>query len=111
MLPPKRRINYSQVMNQVSQIKGLSTDTNKVSQDLDDVLKSTMKVWSGDAANAFKTQCGTMIIDISNTAKKITDLANKISDAASDIKREDDAAERRYQDYLKDQERKKTKAP
>ena len=103
MLPPKRRINYGQVMDQVSQIKKLSEDTNKVSQDLDDVLNSTMKIWSGAAANTYKTQCGKMIIDIANTAKKITDLANKISDAASDIKKEDDVAARRYQDYLKDQ--------
>jgi uncharacterized protein YukE len=106
MLPPKRRINYSQVMNQVSQIKGLSTGTNKVSQDLDDVLKSTMKVWGGDAANEFKRQCGSMIIDISNTARRINELANKISSVASDIKSEDDAAQRRYQEYLKEQQSK-----
>ena len=35
----------------------------------------------------------------------ISSLANKIEDAAKDIKQEDDAAERRYKEYCREKER------
>ena len=105
MLPPKKRINYSQVMSQVVRLRQLSTDTNRVSQNLDDALLDTMGIWSGDAASTYKTQCGIMIVDIGSTSRKLSDLANKIADAASDIKREDEAAESRYREYCRARER------
>ncbi|WP_010250258.1 WXG100 family type VII secretion target [Acetivibrio cellulolyticus] len=105
MLPPKRRINYSQVMNQVSSIRELSKNTNKVADNLDDVLVQTVKVWSGDASKEFKKQCGIMIEEIESTARKLSEIAGKIASAASDIEREDDAYERRYNDYIREQER------
>ena len=106
MLPPKRRINYSQVMKQVSSIRQLSKDTGNVADNLDDVLVQTVKVWSGDASKEFKKQCGIMIEEIESTAKKIYDVADKIASAASDIEKEDDAYERRYNEYIREQERK-----
>lgn len=106
MLPPKRRINYSQVMQQVSGIKTLSNDTNRASHNLDDTVIDIKKIWSGDASNGFKTQCGTMIVSIEGTAKKISDLANKVAEAAQDIKREDDEAQRRYEEHCREERRK-----
>ena len=105
MLPPKRRINYGQVMQQVSSIRQLSRDTSKVSDNVDGVLVDTMRVWSGDAAQTFKKQCGIIIEDIADTAGKISCLANKIEEVAKEIEREDDAAERRYKEYCREKER------
>jgi len=106
MLPPKRRINYSQVMGQVSSLKQLSKDTNKVANDLDSVLVQTVKVWSGDASQEFKKQCGIMIEEIESTAKKIYEIADKIASVAAQIEREDDEYERRYNEYIREKERK-----
>jgi len=93
-------------MGQVSSLRQLSQDTKKVANDFDGVLLQTVKVWSGDSSNEFKKQCGIMIGDINDTAKKINEIADKIARAAEDIKREDDEYERRYREYLKEKERK-----
>ena len=106
MLPPQRRINYSQVMKQVSSLRQLSKDTDIVANNLDGVMLQTTKVWSGEAASEFKKQCGIMIEEIESTAKKINELADDIASAAQQIEREDDEYERRYREYLREQERK-----
>jgi len=93
-------------MKQVSSVNELSKETSRVADGLDSVLVQTMRVWSGDASQEFKKQCGIMIQEIDSTARKISDIAVKIASAAADIEREDDAYQRQYNEYLKEQERK-----
>ncbi|MCT4686965.1 WXG100 family type VII secretion target [Vallitalea sp.] len=103
MVRPRRRINYSHVMNQVRKIRQLSSDLSNESRDLNNIINDIVYIWKGEASREFIGQGEMLEGDINSTSKKMSEIATRISDVAYDIKREDDRRLDAYYDWLERQ--------
>lgn len=100
MRRPVRRIDYSRVMRKVRKIRQLSTDLNDESKDLNNVINDIVYIWKGEASKQFINQGEILEDSIKSAASKMSDLADKIFDAAVDIRAEDDRQLERYHEWL-----------
>ncbi|GKX28619.1 hypothetical protein SH1V18_10990 [Vallitalea longa] len=97
---PVKRINYSDAMRKVRKIRRLSSDLTGESRDLNNVINDIVYIWKGEASKQFISQGEILEDSIKSTATKMDQLADKIFNAAVDIRAEDDRRLERYHEWL-----------
>ncbi len=83
------RINYSLVMSQADEIKGLSNELGAEITKLENMLARVKQEWRGPASEAYQKQLLILIADMKETKYEMSSVSSTIQNTAKKIRQED----------------------
>ncbi len=89
------KLNYSDTVMRAAKIDRLAYDVEKILTTFQNSAEASPEFWRGEAADAYRRECGNFETMLENTANQLRNLANTIKKVADIIKAADDAAQSR----------------